>query len=234
MGWLFSQIDRAGLIRRLTQNSDHNGVTRKCLKHVTKGNVLWTVWEITPAGNDPLRFIGCDLMKRGSGGEWGYKDFDEASGPGYYTCPLSFFKDVPEPPNDTAREWRQYVIERARVRQGLKVGDWIKLHAGYRPQYVQLTSIKPLRGDGYKLTRKHIERKAPELNELYAKLEAAFPGRAWRYPVRLEKERMAAWAAANPITLDPVALRNMGICNWLIDAWMGMENALAEDKTEAA
>lgn len=58
--------------------------------------------------NDGSRFI---LVCKVSFGkyEWGYKDMEESMGPYEYDCPLKILKDVPEPPNEYAKEWRQKV-----------------------------------------------------------------------------------------------------------------------------
>ncbi|TCG08595.1 hypothetical protein BZM27_11015 [Paraburkholderia steynii] len=107
MGWLFGHGQtRAQLIARLTRNEEHNGVTRRCLRHCTSGNVLWTVWEVERAGFAPMRFIGCDLLawdKTCAG--WGYKDMCEQMEPLYYSCPLAYLDMVPP----VAPAWREQV-----------------------------------------------------------------------------------------------------------------------------
>lgn len=96
MGWLFThQQTRKKLIERLTRDQDSNGVFRKCLRRSTVGNVLWTVWEITRAGGEVHRYIGCDLMACQRGYGWGYKDMCESMGPCYYSCPPVYLDMVP-------------------------------------------------------------------------------------------------------------------------------------------
>lgn len=96
MGWLFTHHQtRKELIARLTRDRDSNGVIRKCLRRCTVGNVLWTVWEITRAGEEVHRYVGCDLMACQRGYGWGYKDMCESMGPCYYSCPPVYLDMVP-------------------------------------------------------------------------------------------------------------------------------------------
>lgn len=105
MGWSFSiNSSRADLIEERTRSTTQADGTRwECLKRATAGNVLWTVWEVTPgvpkpprAYRPPYRHIGCDLLAPGGKGSgWGYKDLCESMGPCYYTCPLSYLDLVP-------------------------------------------------------------------------------------------------------------------------------------------
>lgn len=125
MGWTFSYDNsRREIIARRTQGTTQADGTRwECLRHTAIGNVLWTVWEVTPGDTTKpaSRFIGCDLLA--SGGKsmgWGYKDMCESMGPCYYTCPLSYLEMVP-PRNE---EWRAMVREyhAARSRK-VSIGD---------------------------------------------------------------------------------------------------------------
>ncbi|MGH8549817.1 MAG: hypothetical protein ACRERU_14675 [Methylococcales bacterium] len=81
------------------------GSLRRCLKHTLRGNVLWTVWEITRADGSMWRYIGCDLLQCQRGFGWGYKDLTEADGPYYYSCPPIYLALVPE----ANAEWREAV-----------------------------------------------------------------------------------------------------------------------------
>lgn len=107
MGWLFGHGQtRSQLIERLTRYEEHSGRTRRCLRHCTSGNVLWTVWEIARPDEAPMRYIGCDLLawdKSCAG--WGYKDMCEEMQPFYYSCPLAYLDMVPS----TSPEWREQV-----------------------------------------------------------------------------------------------------------------------------
>src|SRR3546814_9278828 len=64
----------------------------KVIAHALRGNVLWSVTEVTAkvegvhrhlAPGQSLRYIRCDLLER-SGGQWGYKPLDESMHPYYY------------------------------------------------------------------------------------------------------------------------------------------------------
>ena len=113
MGWFFSPQSRPELIAELIQPQETERASVKVIAHALRGNVLWSVAEITAKVEgvhpklDPgesLRFIRCDLLER-SGGEWGYKPMDEAMHPYYYSCPMSYLDMVPE----QSREWREGV-----------------------------------------------------------------------------------------------------------------------------
>lgn len=107
MGWLFTQGQtRRALIEELTEaETTAEGSFRRCLKHTLRGNVLWTVWEITRTNGSMWRYIGCDLLQCDKGYGWGYKDLTEADGPFYYSCPPAYLDLVPE----ANAEWRETV-----------------------------------------------------------------------------------------------------------------------------
>ncbi|KSW24188.1 MULTISPECIES: hypothetical protein [unclassified Pseudomonas] len=122
MGWLFSSRTRAELIRDLTQPEDHVHARIHVIAHTLRGNVLWSVTEVTAktegvypdlVPGESMRYIRCDLLQR-SGGEWGYKAMDESMAPYDYSCPLRYL--------DMAQElspgWREKVrAHHARRRQ---------------------------------------------------------------------------------------------------------------------
>ncbi|EPO6707274.1 hypothetical protein ACO0TC_15145 [Pseudomonas aeruginosa] len=122
MGWLFSSRTRAELIRDLTQPEDQARAHVRVIAHTLRGNVLWSVSEVTAktegvhpglAPGESMRYIRCDLLQR-RGGEWGYKAMDESMAPYYYSCPLRYL--------DLAKElspaWREKVrAHHARQRQ---------------------------------------------------------------------------------------------------------------------
>lgn len=96
MGWLYYASTRRDLIADRTKTEETDTHKFVCLKHCTRGNVLWTVWQITDkATGEYRRLIGCDLMQAHPVYGWGYKDLDESMGPCYYTCPLSYLDLVP-------------------------------------------------------------------------------------------------------------------------------------------
>ncbi|HBO3354307.1 TPA: hypothetical protein L4S42_002119 [Pseudomonas aeruginosa] len=113
MGWLYSSHSRSELIHHLIQPEDNPHVSTRVIAHTLRGNVLWSVVELTAksesvhrdlAAGEPLRYIRCDLLQR-SGGQWGYKDLCESVHPFYYTCPLSYLDMAPV----ASPEWREHV-----------------------------------------------------------------------------------------------------------------------------
>lgn len=113
MVWLFSSRTRSELIRDLTRPEDQARAHVRVIAHTLRGNVLWSVSEVTAktegvhpglAPGESMRYIRCDLLQR-SGGEWGYKAMDESMTPYYYNCPLRYL--------DMAKElspgWREQV-----------------------------------------------------------------------------------------------------------------------------
>lgn len=160
MGWYYGSNSRRELIAELTRGENNGeGWSRETLRSCTRGNVLWTVEKVSrPEGTE--RLIGCYLLDRYKRGEWGYKPMSESMGPSYYSCPLGYFKDVPEPPNEWGRKWREKVREEnARTGRKLTVGETVKLTNGR--EYV-VTKLRPLTGTGkadgllYKLPRKYL------------------------------------------------------------------------------
>ena len=135
MGWLTSRKwTKQTLVERLTASEEKNGIVRTCLKHSLKGNVLWTVWEISFPYKPTTRFIGCDLLSNSSRGEWGYKDMDESCGPYYYTCPISFFKLVPV----ANQQWRDEVLKLDALKKAnLRIDDQLVLDSGYTVTYLR-------------------------------------------------------------------------------------------------
>lgn len=118
MGWLFCEPTRAALIRMLTAHEENEQRERTCLKHCARGNVLWTVWEISrKETGEVARYIGCDLMQQYRG-QWGYKDMEESMHPYYYTCPLSYLDMVPV----ANEEWREEVRKHHRFAYLVKTG----------------------------------------------------------------------------------------------------------------
>ncbi|HGE6810427.1 TPA: hypothetical protein ACGB9W_004752 [Pseudomonas aeruginosa] len=113
MGWLFSNQSRSELIAELIAPQETERASVKVIAHTLRGNVLWSVAEVTAktegvhadlAPGDSLRYIRCDLLQR-SGGQWGYKGLDEFVHPFYYTCPLGYLDMAPV----QSPEWRERV-----------------------------------------------------------------------------------------------------------------------------
>ena len=137
MGWLFNARweTKRDLLAELTRNEPH----RTCLASCVRGTTLWSVWEIVN-GDLVSRYIGCDLLQKGSSGQgWGYKDMDESCGPYYYSCPLKYFDMVPQVSN---QEWRDKVIHRANLKKlEVKPGIIYGLVDGFIYKYLKVTSV---------------------------------------------------------------------------------------------
>ncbi|WP_407733136.1 hypothetical protein [Pseudomonas citronellolis] len=113
MGWLFSSPTRSELIQALIRPTDTAQARVRVIAHTLRGNVLWSVSEVTAkaagvhpslAPGESLRYIRCDLLQR-SGGSWGYKAMDESMAPYYYTCPLRYLDMTPT----LSAPWREKV-----------------------------------------------------------------------------------------------------------------------------
>lgn len=110
MGWYFSHQSRSELIAELIAPQETSRASIKVIAHTLRGNVLWSVAEVTAktegvhadlAPGDTVRYIRCDLLQR-SGNQWGYKPMDESVSPFYYTCPLSYLEMAAE----VSSQWR--------------------------------------------------------------------------------------------------------------------------------
>ncbi len=84
MGWYFSPQSRSELIAELIAPQETERASVKVIAHALRGNVLWSVTEVTAkvegvhrhlAPGQSLRYIRCDLLER-SGGQWGYESLD--------------------------------------------------------------------------------------------------------------------------------------------------------------
>lgn len=122
MGWTYPNgVSRKELIQQRTRTWEReiDGVVVKsnCLAHCFRGGrfsgVLWSVWERTFERDGQQvertqRWITCDLI-RCHGGEWGYKDMQEAEHPYYYSCPITYLDLVPIEQYGGHPDWRQEV-----------------------------------------------------------------------------------------------------------------------------
>ncbi len=118
MGWLYScgaskKDVIQDVIKKQSWVSSHTGYTNvvDTLKYVVRGNVVWTVKQCSQDTGDIVYtknpFIVCYLLGKQKDYGWGYKDIEESMGPFYYSCPLSFLKDVPV----TNQGWRDNVVK---------------------------------------------------------------------------------------------------------------------------
>ena len=115
MGYVFtSGYRRKDVIEQVTRPwTDEHGVLHRPLKHCTRGNTLWMVYQV----GDEEPFIVCTLLRPGRGGtrgsEWGYKHMTESMGPNYYSCPVGYLDLAPEPEHEetfgSSDNWRAKV-----------------------------------------------------------------------------------------------------------------------------
>lgn len=138
MGW----DSRAGatkqdMISEILSQSD-----RIFLKHRVVGDVLWTVEK--PNNPEHPTIIGCFILAE-CGNGYGYKAMCEGIHPYYYTCPLSFFKEVPVPPNERAQMWREKCVYLQETKKTLKkklvAGARVKLIPGCTVNGVEINSV---------------------------------------------------------------------------------------------
>lgn len=159
MGWTITPgASRRDIISDRIRDEESDRQRRRCLAHAVRGNVLWTVWEITRLpGGEADRYIGCDLLGTDGEKNWGYKDLEESMGPCQVNCPLKFLSLVPRVTNEG---WREQVRRHhARTRQKIAVGQKLTLVNASIP-HVTVTSVKPLRGTylgaAYRIPRRFI------------------------------------------------------------------------------
>ena len=178
MGWLFKNgYSRKDIIRDIIAENEG----RKCLTHVTRGNVLWSVWEMNRNGRDVLTIL-CHLLGKDDFG-WGYKDMCETESPSYFSCPLRYLEMVPFEKTDYSdiemervKEWRKTVqenqnpaayrqlVEAVRHIRKEKTREkiYISLKHDWRPSgYLLLESLRPLSvrhgGRRWKIRKSSIE-----------------------------------------------------------------------------
>lgn len=156
MGWFFTHSSKEGLIRELISASESAQCSRITVAHAVRGNVLWTVNQVTVKATGERRvFIGCDLMEKYEG-QWGYKPLCEEDHPYYYSCPLKYLGLAPV----QNAEWRQKVHEyHARRSRRFEVGQLVEL-IGCSIPYVRITGVSPLtgayQGINYRLSRRQL------------------------------------------------------------------------------
>jgi hypothetical protein len=169
MGWLFTQgTTKSDIINDLIATEENDTRRWETIAHSVRGNVLWSVIEITYKQDQPLpakRFIACYLLKSDKGYGWGYKDMDESMHPFYYSCPLKYLSMVPQ----ACAEWREGVRNYHRQRnRKVKIGEKIRLINAKVP-WVEIVSVSPLLGTHknvvYRVPRKLMgEAIEPQLN----------------------------------------------------------------------
>ena len=113
MGWMFPYHteERKTLIADRVKTFEDENVKSEVLRHCVRGNNLWKLMQVTYKTNGEVqRYVALDMMAK-SDGVWGYKDLDDASGPCYYNCPLSYVEACTELNVGYATKWRQSVRE---------------------------------------------------------------------------------------------------------------------------
>lgn len=158
MGWLFTEgATRSDVIAKRVATWQSETQAGRTLRHCAKGNVLWTVRELTdkPRGTTE-RYIGCDLLQGQRGYGWGYKDMCESMHPYYYSCPMAYLTIVPVACEPWREQVRAYHAQQARR---LIIGATYQLIDRKMP-YVEIVSLRPLRGrfNGatYRLSKSYI------------------------------------------------------------------------------
>jgi len=137
MGWYYTYgASKKRIIEEICEGwkNEATGSGNVILKKCVRGNVLWTLNEVTGADGTKTKLIGCHLIGS-SDGDWGYKPMDESMGPCYWSCPEEYLNEAPV----VNENWRKGVAayhERRRKRS-VRKGD--------RAQLVH-TSIERLNG----------------------------------------------------------------------------------------
>lgn len=96
MGWVFREgLSRKDLVNERIHRQWPSGYSGLCMARSLRGNVLWTVWELSKPDGSKDRFIGCDLLGRSRGRGWGYQEMEESGDPCFHSCPLVYLDLVP-------------------------------------------------------------------------------------------------------------------------------------------
>lgn len=123
MGWLFSSqwARKNDLVQHILSQIKEPYHT---IAHRLVGNHLWVVYGAQQGTEAWQRMNGKNeivLFKmRFGGGEGGYKDVGENSGPYATDCPVSLFEIAGPPITNTADEWRRRVISDHARKQALR------------------------------------------------------------------------------------------------------------------
>jgi len=148
MGWLrhTTPCSKRDFIKDVIRDFTNDTSVAKCdiVTKTVRGNCLWMVGQTLRKDTGEIKkYILLCLIDRYEGC-WGYKDMDEGMHPYFYSCPLAYLAMVPE---ENAK-WREGV-RAYHTRRSVKVtkGKCYTLKntkACY--QYVQIDSVRPLRG----------------------------------------------------------------------------------------
>lgn len=167
MGWLHTYAaTKSDIIKERCAREEYEKAICSTEKHCCKGNVLWRVAvHFNKETQVTTRYIACDLLSNSKDYGWGYKDMDESVHPFYYSCPLSYLKDVPV----ACEEWREKVkLYHAKRTQKLEVGKTYTLVNGCSVPEITILQLRPLIGTylgvgRYRVKRSLIECEKKEL-----------------------------------------------------------------------
>lgn len=151
MGWTYVlDGSRSDVVAELIRPWSNDGMRATCLRHALRGNVLWTVWELTRADGRTERCIRCDVLQKWLDG-WGYKSMEESMGPCYDTCPLEYLDLVPSANEAWRERVRAYHARRREQQQlirSLRLGDRVRLQPNAaRIDEAKVAALKPLTVD---------------------------------------------------------------------------------------
>jgi hypothetical protein len=173
MGWTYQcegGMSLKNFIAERVKTEENENGKWEYIKHALRGRCLWSIMVHTNKKTNPYtvtKIIAVDLIGGSEKNGWGYKDMSEEMGPCFYTCPLSYLDEVPDP-GSYATEWRKAVREyHAKIKtqrdemNSAKIGDKIILKKGCRPESLTIVSLKPLRAMSgyvrYKVSPRHID-----------------------------------------------------------------------------
>lgn len=111
MGWHSGWYSRRDLIRHLVRAWNNGDTEVSPLRHCTRGNNLWILFEQRAPGIEPERWVELCMMQRFAGDEWGYKPVEDSMGPYQVNCPLSYVEACTATESKLATEWRERVRE---------------------------------------------------------------------------------------------------------------------------
>jgi hypothetical protein len=149
MGWVFREgLSRKDLVNERIHRQWPSGYSGLCMARSLRGNVLWTVWELSRPDGGKGRFIGCDLLGRSRGRGWGYQEMEESGDPCFHSCPLAYLDLVPAANEKWRKGVREYHRERNTKRRAIKdlrIGETVPLQHCEIPEAL-IVSLNPLQG----------------------------------------------------------------------------------------
>lgn len=146
MGWLFIRgASKADVIDDLITPEENEERRWETIAHCVRGNILWSVVEITYKDDRPSRrFIVCYLLRSSQGDGWGYKYMEESVHPYYYSCPLKYLDMAPV----ADAEWRTKVHNHHGTRnRRLEKGQKVAIVGNDHVPWVIIQSLRPLLGE---------------------------------------------------------------------------------------